>query len=297
MDEKLDLAAYERLLIINADDFGLTRGTNEAVLQSFEQRTITSASIMMPCAAASEAIVLSIQRGIDNIGVHLTLTSDENRAYRPVFQQHALPSLTTSEGCFHKRLSDLEIYADPEEVRMELEAQIQKAIFSGLIPTHLDSHAGSLMGLSTGRDFLEIVIDLCEIYGLPLNLPKRIMEQDCFNLDQKRRFQQRIDSAVSRGVLLIDDLVSLPYCFHPFADYERMREQLFEMMTNLKPGITQLTVHPSLLTEELKTITNCYREREFEFRLLNDPTFLQVFKQESISFITWKDIQTIQRRL
>ncbi|WP_161601660.1 ChbG/HpnK family deacetylase [Paenibacillus luteus] len=78
MTEKLGYSANERLLIIHADDFGLTRETNEAILQSFEHRTITSAYVMMPCAAASEAIGLSIQRGKDDIGIHLSLTSDES---------------------------------------------------------------------------------------------------------------------------------------------------------------------------------------------------------------------------
>lgn len=32
----------------------------------------------------------------------------------------------------------------------------------GINPTHLDSHAGSIRGISTGRDFLEITFDLCE---------------------------------------------------------------------------------------------------------------------------------------
>ncbi|WP_139994170.1 polysaccharide deacetylase family protein [Paenibacillus paridis] len=297
MDEKLDYAARERLLIIHADDFGLTRGANEAILHSFQRGTITSASIMMPCAAASEAVRLSIQNRIDDIGIHLTLTSDENRAYRPVCQKYALPSLTTSEGCFHQRLSDLELCADPEEVRIELEAQIQQAVSWGLIPTHLDSHAGSLMGLASGRDFLEITIDLCEQFELPLNLPKRIVEQDCFDQAQKLRFQQRLDSASSRGVLLIDDLVSLPYCFHPLADYERMKEQLARMIKRLKPGVTQLTVHPSLLTKELMNITTCYRERELEFRLLNDPAIIDGFKRESIQLITWKDMRDRQRRV
>ncbi|MFD1909250.1 ChbG/HpnK family deacetylase [Paenibacillus rhizoplanae] len=52
----------DRLLIINADDFGITKGTNEAIVSLFEQQAITSTSIMFPCPAAREAIELSNQK-------------------------------------------------------------------------------------------------------------------------------------------------------------------------------------------------------------------------------------------
>ena len=89
----------------------------------------------------------------------------------------------------------MEKNADYNEVRMEMESQIQSAILKGIDPTHLDSHAGSIMGLFTGRDFLEITFDLCEKYCLPFNLPNRILEQPFFNTDQLRLFQKRIASA------------------------------------------------------------------------------------------------------
>lgn len=46
------------------------------------------------------------------------------------------------------------------------------------------------MGLYTGRDFLEIIFDLCEKYRLPFNLPIRILEQPFFNNDQLKLFQK-----------------------------------------------------------------------------------------------------------
>lgn len=151
------------------------------------------------------------------------------------------------------------------------------------------------MGLFTGRDFLEITFDLCEKYRLPFNLPIRILEQPFFNNDQLKLFQNRISSAKDRKILLIDDIVSLPYCFHPAAEYNKMKMKLSELLKNLKPGITQLTLHPSIISEQLIAITNCYTEREMEYRLLNDIEIKQLLKSERIKLISWKDIRDLQR--
>ncbi|WHY21708.1 polysaccharide deacetylase family protein [Paenibacillus sp. G2S3] len=295
MIRKLGFAAEDRLLIINADDFGMTKGTNEAIVNLFEKNSITSTSIMIPCLDSYEAMEISNKKGIKNIGIHLTLTSSEKHPYKPVFQKRNLNSLLTAEGYFHHDGTLMERNADDDEVRLEIEAQIQSANLHGIDPTHLDSHGGSIMGLFTGRDFLEITFDLCEKYRLPFNLPIRILEQPFFNNDQLKLFQNRISSAKDRKILLIDDIVSLPYCFNPAAEYSNMKMKLSELLKNLKPGITQLTLHPSTISDQLIAITNCYTEREMEYRLLNDIEIKQLLKTERIKLISWKDIRDLQR--
>lgn len=292
---RLGYATTDRLLIINADDFGLTRGTNEAIVSLFESNSITSASIMMPCPESNEAIAATHQYGIRSIGIHLTLTSDLLSRYTPIYNQQTLHSLVEADGKFHTDVAILERNADEHEVRMELDAQIQSALLQGIDPTHLDSHAGSIMGLATGRDFLELTFDLCEKYGLPFNLPSRIIEQPFLNTDQLRMFRNRIASARDRKIVLIDDIVSLPYCVHPSPTYDKMKIQLGQMLKNLRPGITQLTIHPSKLTDRLKSITSCYHEREIEHRLLQDQDIQQWIERERIKLISWKDIRDLQR--
>lgn len=57
-----------------------------------------------------------------------------------------------------------------------------------------------MMGVYTGRDFLEIVFDLCEKYELPFNLPLRIVEQPFFSKSLIRVFEQRIQSGTRSGL-------------------------------------------------------------------------------------------------
>lgn len=291
---KLGFSSTDRLLIINADDLGITHGTNEAIVSLFEQKAITSTSIMFPCPAAREALELSNQNIQDHIGIHLTLTSGEHHFYSPVFQERPLRSLINEDGKFHNDILYIENNADDEEVRIELEAQIQSAIKLGIDPTHLDSHGGSIMGLYAGNDFLEITFNLCEKYRLPFNLPTRIIEQPFFNKKQKEIFQIRINSGRKRGILFIDDVISLPYCYKP-VEYEKMKRKLLTLIKNIRPGITQLTIHPSKITKELKSVTDSYLERGIEYQLLIDPDTKKVLKKENINLVSWKEIRDLQR--
>ncbi|NIK78839.1 hypothetical protein FHS15_003985 [Paenibacillus castaneae] len=297
MFEEFGFSSGDRLLIINADDFGLTKATNQAVIHLFEQAAITSTSIMMPCSAAKEAALIGSQRNLSSIGIHLTLTSNEKYSFKPLYQQKVLESLTTADGYFHHNASLVEQNADPEDVRAELDAQIQSAMRLGIDPTHLDNHGGSIMGLHHGRDFLEIAFDLCEKYRLPFLLPLKIVEQPYFSSNQKEIFRKRIDTAKSRGILLIDDLVSLPYQLSDEEGYEDLKNQLIELLKNLKPGITQWTVHPSIVTDELKAVTPHFRERELEYRLLMDPEIKSIIDSENIQLVSWKNIRDLQRKM
>lgn len=297
MNYKFGYKESDRLLIINADDYGITWGTNEAIHTLFQQAAITSTSIMIPCRAAKEALSKGDIQTIEQAGIHLTLSSSEHQGYKPVYHENPLYSLVNSVNEFFTDIAFLESNADLDEVRLEMRAQITYAISQGIDPTHLDSHAGSIFGLNTGRDFLDIALDLCQEYQLPFNFPRRILMQPFINEEQKERFSERISSADRRGIFLIDDIISLPYCLSTNEEHETVKAQFVSMIKNLKSGITQLTVHPSIITDELKQLTNCYMEREIEFRLLCDLDIKQLFLKENIKLISWKDIRDLQRSI
>ena len=293
----LDMFANHKYVILNADDLGITHTTNRAIVELLQRNFITSASLMMPGAEAVAAIRLCRQISRAAIGIHLTLTSAENQYLKPIFRGSRLHTLTTEEGFFPHDSSTVELNADPEEVRMELEAQITTAIAYGLDPTHLDSHAGSILGLSDGRDFLEIAFDLCEKFGLPFSLPQRIVEQSFFSDCQKELFAKRIESARRRGIVLIHDLYGLPYHLQEDEQYDTMKRTFMEQLRLLRPGITQIVAHPSLASEEVKALTPHYKKREMEFCLFSDREVMQAFDKEEIQLISWRAVRDLQRSM
>lgn len=64
-----------------------------------------------------------------------------------------MSSLITDEGYFHQDATLLERNAADDEIRIELESQIQSAIVQDIDPTHLDSHGGVLWGYTLGEIF------------------------------------------------------------------------------------------------------------------------------------------------
>ena len=66
----------KKYLVLNADDFGMCKSANEAVFELFKSGDLLSATIMMPCPAAEEAVQFSIDNPQYAIGIHTTLTSE-----------------------------------------------------------------------------------------------------------------------------------------------------------------------------------------------------------------------------
>jgi predicted glycoside hydrolase/deacetylase ChbG (UPF0249 family) len=232
----------DRLMIINADDFGVNHQANKAIFQLLETNSISSASVMVPADSFPEAVGLCKGKNNVHVGIHLTLTG----GYKPISPIEKMSTLLNEQGSFHHNPIEVEKNADPEEVRLELQSQIELAIASGLNPTHLDNHQGSLLGLQTGNDFMDIVFDLCEQYKLPFLFPKRIIEQSFFSANQINHFTQILNMAIQRGIPLIDDMISLSYELQNGETYDSFKAMMMKAIRESKPGITQILIHPEI---------------------------------------------------
>ncbi len=129
-----------RQIIINADDFGLCEGVNEAIVRAHTSGVLTSATIMANMPAAEDA-VRAVRQLLDlGVGVHLNLTDG-----RPISKEAGLEYLVDGDGrfaCSPAKLSLLSIFRHKirNAIRAEFSAQIQWVIDNRLRPTHLDSH-------------------------------------------------------------------------------------------------------------------------------------------------------------
>ncbi len=286
-----------RYLIINADDFGMSHSTNQAVMELLKGQYISSASLMMPCPWAREAACFCRENPDVSVGIHLTFNSEwKYYKWRPTALSYNTDSLTDDYGYFYDSAYAVEKYADPLQVRWEIESQIEKALAMGVEPSHLDNHMGSLYGLSIGRDFLSIVFDFCEKYGLPFRLPKNVdrdMEQKLPS-EVKRVLYARIAEAEDRGIMLPDYLIGFSTEEH--IDYAVCRQQIIETLVNLKPGVTELYIHPAKDSEELRAITGSWKGRHNEYLVFQDPEVRNVITRENIKIISWKDLRDLQRR-
>src|SRR5213082_4120591 len=137
--ERLGHAADARLIIVNADELGLTRASNVGVYDALRHGAATSASLMVPAPWARDAA--AGYRGED-VGVHLTLNSEwETYRWGPITHS---PSLLDGDGGFPRTVEDVWDHADLDEVRKECRAQVERAIYWGFDVSHLTSHLGAL---------------------------------------------------------------------------------------------------------------------------------------------------------
>ncbi|GLX68082.1 polysaccharide deacetylase family protein [Paenibacillus glycanilyticus] len=294
----LGYGSQERLLIINADDYGLCQSTNKGIQQLLSEQAVSSATIMMPCKSSREAALWSARHPQYDVGIHFTLTSEWD-AYRwgPVLKGGSTNSLVTGEGYFPKDCRTLELQADPHQVKAEMIAQVEAALQLGMKPTHADNHMGSLYGLETGRHFLKEVFEVCSAYGLPFRMPRKMAAANGQMVPPEMEEQARQLGLLAHamGVIVLDYLQGLPFPLKPGDTYDTAKAELKQQLKQLQPGVTELLFHPSLVTDELLAFHGQPEKRGMEFQLFRDPDVQQTLKAEGIRLIRWRDLQQLQK--
>ncbi len=123
-----------RLLIVNADDFGLSEDVSAAIVEAIERGIVTSTSAMV-CTPAGMDLLARYADALGGVaGVHLQLTGGI-----PLSPLAGIGSLLTAAGVFpasRRELGDLRT----GEVEAEWRAQIEAVLRCGLRPTHIDTH-------------------------------------------------------------------------------------------------------------------------------------------------------------
>jgi len=153
----------ERKIIINADDYGLCDGVNQAVVQAHTQGILTSTTIMANMPAARRAIELAKQLPTLGVGVHLNLSEG-----KPVSKDACVDYLLNTNGEFAYSPTKLSILSVINRkirnaIAAELAAQIQWVIDNGLKPTHLDSHKH----IHSFPAIFPVVCGLAKSFGIP----------------------------------------------------------------------------------------------------------------------------------
>jgi len=270
--ERLGHSPDSRLVIINSDDLGLCHAANTGTYESLRQGLCTSATLMVPCAWAREAA--SDFRGED-IGVHLTLNAEFER-YRWGPITHA-PSLLDGDGGFPRTLTDLWDHADLDEVRRECRAQIERAILWGFDVSHLDSHMGALQ---LRPEFFDVYLDLAVEFSLPLRLSGASTE--------------RAIGFPFRRLAAEEDIVSPDHFL--YVNGVGSRRVIEKAVFELRPGVTEMYVHPATDTPELRAIGTDWASRVDDLHLVcHDSRLRTLLERSGAVLIGYRELRELQR--
>src|SRR4030042_4805814 len=164
--EQLGYSDKDILVIVNIDDVGLHKDETEASFRALNFGIVKSGSIMVPCPNFNHVIKLWKENPEIDFGIHFTLTCEWGVKYpwTPVLSKKVVPSLYNTEGIMWQNVKELLHHARRKEIGLELEAQINKVVDTGLKPSHLDYH----MDFAYHSDLFSIVLELSRKYNLPL---------------------------------------------------------------------------------------------------------------------------------
>jgi predicted glycoside hydrolase/deacetylase ChbG (UPF0249 family) len=282
---------------MNTDDFGQCTSVNEAVFELLEGHYVSSATIM-PCAPGfDEAASWCIRNNIDNVGLHLTFTSEwANMKSRSL--THGA-SIEDASGYLYASCEEFAAHAKKEEVLREIKAQFDKCVNYGLKLSHADNHMGSLYGFF-GECYLPAVFEFCAAYGgLPFRFFRNYYKDDFLlgpldSPEMLATFKAITDLADRLGVLTPDYLLTHNYEPEPGETYESFKAMLIGRIYNLPEGISETYIHPSKETEEIKYINPTWQKRVNEYRLMKDEDYRYALKDAGVRQITYRDIAGIR---
>jgi predicted glycoside hydrolase/deacetylase ChbG (UPF0249 family) len=280
--ERLGFSAKARVLIINADDFGLCHEQNLATIEGLESSALSSASVMVPCAGFAEVCEYAKRRPNADLGVHLTLTSEwERRRWKPVLDKEKVRSLADTDGHFWRNRADLFSFCRTDEVEAELRGQIEYALTAGIDVTHLDSHMFILH--SQRKDLQEVYLRLANDYSLPLRTAPR-------TLMHWYGFQRQSEEADRLGILHPDN----------FAVLSRVRPSnaadfWAALMEMLPSGLTEICCHPGYAQGDLSSFAEDASQREADLRFFTSDRARQIIESQNIQVVGYRLLRDAMR--
>src|SRR3954453_1983444 len=92
VQERLGYPADARLVIIHADDLGMSHSVNRATFEALERGGVTSASILVPCPWFPEVAAWGRAHQDADLGIHLALNSEwTSFRWGPVSGRESVP--------------------------------------------------------------------------------------------------------------------------------------------------------------------------------------------------------------
>lgn len=280
-------------LIVNADDFGRHPLINRAVAQCVEQGCLRSATLMPGGKAFDDAVDTALAHPELGVGIHFTLVNGY-----PVLPPEEIPSLVTEDGVFYddyihfvKRFLSGKVHM--EDVRRELAAQAGKMARTGLVLTHADSHQ--------------------HMHVLPGIFDAVLDAAAAIHIDAVRIPRTPLFAGASGGLGQLigrTGLASLAFLvgreakrrgfrtpdhFAGIVAGEAVDETYFRaIIEQMKPGVTEVMMHPGTDTTILKKACRWEHDFEAEQNAIISADITELLKKRRVRIINFRELELVK---
>jgi len=271
-----------RRLIVNADDFGISRGVNRGIVEAHRTGIVTSASLMANLPSAEDALTRAATCPDLGLGLHLTLTAGS-----PLCPPERVPTLVDTNGRFLilgtllARLSTGRVTTN--DLCRELTAQVEWSLRRGVRPDHLDSHHH----VHIHPRVAPIVVGLAREHGVPwVRCPTERGPSPALLALPRKDAARTL--AISTFGLLTRVLVKraglhAPRHFRGISMGMGFGERgLLTTLTQLPDGLTELMTHPGHPDAELAQLTVFAEGRDQELAALTAPSVRELVRRQRI---------------
>jgi chitin disaccharide deacetylase len=275
--EKLGYPKDTKLLIIHADDLGVSHSENMATIQSMEKGQTNSASIMVPTPWFSEIAAWSAAHPKADFGLHLVLTSEwKYYKWRPLSDE--VPGLANKEGFFYASVDSVYQHASLQEVEKELRKQIEKAKQFGVDFTHFDSHMGALFGR---EDYFKLLIKLGREYKVPILRAKTGPRSD-----------EDLNSDANDKDVFLDAV----FTANPNDFKGGMENFYIDVLKKLQPGLNEIIMHVAYDNDEMQAVTIDHPDwgaawRQADYNFFTSEKCRKMLKDLNIQLVTWRELR------
>jgi chitin disaccharide deacetylase len=286
--KKLGFSDTDRVVILHTDDIGMCEASLSAFVDLWENGTISSGAIMLPCPWARPAAeYCRTHPGVD-MGVHATINAEWDFYRWPALSTcDPASGLLDKDGFLWQSSQEAQEHADPEAVAAEIGLQVRKALDWGVELTHVDSHMGTVIHPKFIQGYIQAAIQARIPVMLPRNDPTDFLHMG-MDPETSREFATLVSQLEEQGLPLIDGLAMLP-----LDQPEGQPEIARHMLSDLPAGVTHFLFHPSTDTPELRAIAPDWPSRVANYRTFMDPELKKFIKDQGIQVIGYRDLKKL----
>ena len=288
---RLGFADTDRVVVLHADDIGVSHSSVAAFIELLDFGLVSSGAVMVPCAWFPAVAAYARRSPQADIGVHLTLTSEwETVRWGPVSTRDPASGLVDGAGYFYRTRRQVEEGADLDAVRLEVRAQVARAVAAGIDVTHVDTHMFTLLHWK----FLGAYRQVAREYRVPLfmtHLRRETMRE--------RGMEAATVEALER--MLADRAVAqLPTFDHvevlPLSTADDRLALAKARLAAVPSGLTNFIIHPSLDTPESRALSPDWPARVADYRTFMSSELRDFVRDQGLHVIGYRALRDAMRR-